>query len=439
MAGQLLIPRSSDETIQRDTLSQLNPSNAYVFEEALRYNITEGFSGSAIQHMQMYDEYLNDNGVQLSVEELKEKYPDKLVNWDKPLTTGQAELIRERKLREVQYAELNERVQGMRNLTSFSASMIAGVMDPIGSITGLGFAPSQSLKALGPLRARLLASELAQGLGVQVTGKGAASAVGSAAALGAFDAAVGNLALEPLMFAMQQEMHSEYTLLDSMANVVFGAVFGGVVGASGQTGIMRNAAQGLHSVGDWIPSWLGGKKMDTHVSALQTAVGHVLEGKPPEIIPILRADANAQQRAGAPVNQADLAGPDVTTTTSETINTFESPLTSADEAMNLVEAEHKRVERGSTTDMPNEDFSEDIDALAKDLPMQNDVDMRQQTLVAEIEHEINMLRAETQTDVEFEAINKELNSELEMINKELSEVGNTQKAMYEAAACLMDL
>ena len=146
---------------------------------------------------------------------------------------------------------------------------------------------------LGGLRAMAASSSLAY------------RALGTAG-LTAVDAAIGNAVLEPYNLYSHQQYYADYTMADSLANVVFGGVFGGAVGGGAVV-----LGRGLSHVGKWTPEWLKGKQEATHETSLHTAVAQVLDGRPVQVEPILRSDPNLRMAEGHPVQAAEMAGPRV--------------------------------------------------------------------------------------------------------------------------------
>jgi len=148
----------------------------------------------------------------LSVEELSEKYGDVGLKFDKPLTDEAARMMYETK-----------RAEMMRD--SIAASAPGGVVS-MGAMFGAGLIAT----ATDPLE---LASSFIPFVGP--AGKAALVARlggrGGRAAAGAIDGALGNALLEPAMYGLSRQMQLDYSMVDALTNVTFGAILGGVGGA----------------------------------------------------------------------------------------------------------------------------------------------------------------------------------------------------------------
>lgn len=290
--GTLFLPAAqSDQEMQADLQSQLSPSVGATYKQVYNFDVMEGFTGALVKQHALND--IANTGEKLSVDQLRKEYTDGLVNFDRPLTRAQAELIRDRKREEIQRQDIWQRAEGWATASGVTASLAAGVVDPVGTAVGVVVAPAKGIQMLGGLRAMAASSSLAY------------RALGTAG-LTAVDAAVGNAVLEPYNLYSHQQYYADYTMADSLANVVFGGVFGGALGGGAVI-----LGRGLSHVGKWTPEWLRGKQEATHETSLHTAVAQVLDGRPVQVEPILRSDPNLRMAEGHPVQAAEMAGPRV--------------------------------------------------------------------------------------------------------------------------------
>lgn len=290
--GSLFLPAAqNDQELQADLQSQLSPSAGAVYDRIYNFDVLEGFTGALVKQSALSG--AGESGEKLSVDQLRKEYTDGLVNFDRPLTRAQAELIRDRKREELQRQDIWQRAEGWATASGVTASLAAGVVDPVGTAVGIVMAPAKGIQMLGGLRAMAASSSLAY------------RALGTAG-LTAVDAAIGNAILEPYNLYSHQQYYADYTMADSLANVVFGGILGGTVGGGAVV-----IGRGLSHVGKWTPEWLRGKQEATHEMSLHTAVAQVLDGRPVQVEPVLRSDPNLRMAEGHPVQAAEMAGPRV--------------------------------------------------------------------------------------------------------------------------------
>lgn len=290
--GTLFLPAAqNDQEMQADLQSQLSPSVGRAYSQVYNFDVLEFFTGAMVKQHALND--IANTGEKLSVDQLRKEYPDGLVNFDRPLTRAQAELIRDRKREEIQRQDIWQRAEGWATASGVTASLAAGVVDPVFTAVGIVMAPAKGIQMLGGLRAMAASSSLAY------------SALGTAG-LTAVDAALAIAILEPYNLYSHQQYYADYTMANSLANVVFGGVFGGAFG-----GGVVILGRGLSHVGKWTPEWLKGKQEATHETSLHTAVAQVLDGRPVQVEPILRSDPNLRMAEGHPVQAAEMAGPRV--------------------------------------------------------------------------------------------------------------------------------
>lgn len=290
--GSLFLPAAqNDQELQADLQSQLSPSVGAVYDRLYNFDVLEGFTGALVKQSALSG--AGESGEKLSVDQLRKEYTDGLVNFDRPVTRAQAELIRDRKREEIQRQDTWQRAEGWATTSGVTASLAAGVVDPIGMAVGVVVAPAKGIQMLGGLRAMAASSSLAS------------RALGTAG-LTAVDAAIGNAVLEPYNLYSHQQYYADYTMADSLANVVFGGILGGTVGGGAVV-----IGRGLSHVGKWTPEWLRGKQEATHETSLHTAVAQVLDGRPVQVEPVLRSDPNLRVAEGHPVQATEMAGPRV--------------------------------------------------------------------------------------------------------------------------------
>lgn len=290
--GTLFLPAAqNDQEMQADLQSQLSPSVGRAYSQVYNFDVLEFFTGAMVKQHALND--IANTGEKLSVDQLRKEYTDGLVNFDRPLTRAQAELIRDRKREELQRQDIWQRAEGWATASGVTASLAAGVVDPIGMAVGVVVAPAKGIQMLGGLRAMAASSSLAS------------RALGTAG-LTAVNAALAIAILEPYNLYSHQQYYADYTMADSLATVVFGGVFGGAFG-----GGVVILGRGLSHVGKWTPEWLKGKQEATHETSLHTAVAQVLDGRPVQVEPILRSDPNVRVAEGHPVQAHEMAGPRV--------------------------------------------------------------------------------------------------------------------------------
>jgi hypothetical protein len=108
----------------------------------------------------------------------------------------------------------------------------AGIADPINLATA--FFPWTRL--VGGMRGIRAATESAS----------AVTRFGARAAVGAADAGISTAVIEPFYYGMRQSLGDDYTAVDSMANIAFGAAFGGGIHSIGGVGVdMFRRAMGM--------------------------------------------------------------------------------------------------------------------------------------------------------------------------------------------------
>jgi hypothetical protein len=152
---------------------------------------------------------------------------------DGEYSSRQLDVILERQRELTKAKDVRERTpwdlgSPLRGLAMFGA----GIADPINLATA--FFPWTRL--VGGMRGVLAATESAS----------AVTRFGARAAVGAADAGIVTAALEPFYYGMRQSLGDDYTAVDSMANIAFGAAFGGGIHSIGGVGVdMFRRAMGM--------------------------------------------------------------------------------------------------------------------------------------------------------------------------------------------------
>lgn len=123
--------------------------------------------------------------------------------------------------------------------------------------------PINVASAFVPVVSELRAARLAAQLGK----------FGGRAAQGLIEGTVGQALIEPLAHATAAKSQEDYTMLDSLANVGMGGLFGGA----------------LHSVGGAVGDVIRARGPRAHVAAMDTALVQVVSGKSVDVVPVLRA------------------------------------------------------------------------------------------------------------------------------------------------------
>jgi hypothetical protein len=163
-------------------------------------------------------EKLNEEDGKLYAESLGGYYSP-----DKPMTKKQIDFLSERQRELMTVQDIRSRTpwdvaSPLRGLAMFGA----GIIDPINLATTL--VPwTRAIPALKGVA------------GVAATGTGVAR-IGARTALGAADAAISTAALELPYAAIRNELGDDYDAVDSLANIAFGAAFGGGIHAIGGVG-----------------------------------------------------------------------------------------------------------------------------------------------------------------------------------------------------------
>lgn len=163
------------------------------------------------------NKFLDDDGPKLKPEEATQKYGlDTGLIFNEPITDVRARGIYGRKVREIRNKEVLEKSQGgiVAGTAKFTTTLLASSIDPINVATA--FIPvARPLKAVG--MTRLAAAETA----------------GAVMTRGAIGGAVGAGAIEPIVYYSAQQDQLDYTLNDSLMNIVVGGTLGGAFAGVG--------------------------------------------------------------------------------------------------------------------------------------------------------------------------------------------------------------
>ncbi len=156
---------------------------------------------------------------------------------DNEYTAGQWATIVDRQRELAAVKDVRERTPWELGSVARGAAMFgAGIVDPVNLATA--FVPWT--RSIGAMRGTV---ETAR------TGATFGARTGARAAVGAVDAGISTLALEPLYYAGRQALGDDYDAVDSMANIAFGAAFGGGVhvigGAAGDAWKAWRARPGM--------------------------------------------------------------------------------------------------------------------------------------------------------------------------------------------------
>lgn len=298
MAGLFFPPIQQDAEAQDDLQKQLEPSAGSVAKNLFKFDILDGPTGSLVKQHALNQ--AEGSGEKMSVEQLNTEYSDKLVKFDRPMSRGQAEIIRMRKQEEHERNDIFDRASGWSTTAGVSAMLAAGLVDPIGVVVGAAVQPARAINTLAGLRTMAASSSTkTRALGV--------------AGLTAVDSAIGTAVLEPFVLYSHQQHYADYGMADSLANVVFGGVLGGGIGGGAVV-----IARGLSHVGDWSPDWLAGKKEATHDVAFRTAVAQATNGQAVDIELILASDPVTRSEHGDRPSRIEDAGPKVDESRKET-------------------------------------------------------------------------------------------------------------------------
>jgi hypothetical protein len=178
------------------------------------------------------------------------------------MTEEAARLLAERFDIRAKRTDVLNRTEGVAvNSAVFAARFASQLVDPIGMVANFVPVVSQARYA------RLL---------------GQLGRPGARAVTGLVEGAVGNALLEPLIYSAAQRDQLDYDMVDSLANVGFGAVFGAGVRVGGGAVADLLARRGGRAV----------------AAAADTAIIQAAAGREIDVAPVLRAEAAQRARGG---------------------------------------------------------------------------------------------------------------------------------------------
>ncbi len=315
------------------------------------------------------------------------------LNFDAPISYDAAKVLHERRRRELVREEDISRSNSVLSggAARVSVSLLAGLLDPLNVASA--FIP---IVPGAVIASRMAAASTAFGL---------AGRVGVRGAVGAAEGAVGQALLEPFNYAMSRSEHTDYTMVEALQNIGFGAVFGSALHV------------GLGGLFGRIPP-------QTHRDMLNTGVAQVVQDQPVRVTDILDfAEARAaisslegwhqQLEIRSRQNAAELAGQEVSSTgfvnRSVALAKAEENLASLREQADSLRAEHgdvvnahqNRVTRGRLDPISLDRLSSVEQELSGVIP---------RARRADLEHERTMLvegQRETPVDTGLEGARSE--------------------------------
>lgn len=183
-----------------------------------------------------------------------------------------AEELFKLKQREIELQDIRRRANSGIG-TALTAGVIGSLLDPIN--IGLAFVP-----VVGQARQAALAARF--------------GVAGGRAATGAIEGAVGAALVEPLVLSVAREEQADYTAVDSVMNIAFGAAIGGGLhlgaGAIGDRLRARTEAPPMAKLVDDLPR-------QDQAALLRSAVAQIMDGRPVDIGPILERTTAVLTRA----------------------------------------------------------------------------------------------------------------------------------------------
>lgn len=193
-----------------------------------------------------------------------------------PLSEDSARQLNELKRAELARRDIFSRADS--GVAGWSARLAVGLVG--GAVDPLNLA-SAFIPVVSAVRAQAMLAQQATRLG----------RVGVAARIGAAEGAVGQALLEPVNRFVASQEQRDYTMADSLLNVAFGAVLGGLLHGGG-----RALVDGWRG---WAPDVPPAVMRETHDAAMRAATAQVVRGDPVNVDPLLRAarDGWASERA----------------------------------------------------------------------------------------------------------------------------------------------
>ncbi len=191
------------------------------------------------------------------------------LSFDKPVPRSVAEDLRSHKQAQIERQDAIDRRESSLltgGAARFSASLMAGVLDPIN--LAVGFIP-----VLGEARSASLIAQAGS----------AAGRFGIRAAEGGAQGAAGMAALQPLEFGLSRQEHEDYTMAEALRSVALGTVLGG--GLHAGIGALVDRASGRYR--DPLRQRLEDAGPEARETLLQGALAQSIEGRPVDVAPAL--------------------------------------------------------------------------------------------------------------------------------------------------------
>lgn len=255
MVNIYLPPQSVNEQVKQTYFSNLPVGTLDVLGATFEQTLSENPLNSLIRYGQLVTkEY---TGARLSKEEYEqsEYFREGIEYYDRLTDTAAAQLAESYDNRQKRNAVINSGRGGFWQGTGqFGVGLAASMLDPLA--IGASFIP-----VVGQARyANMVAKQ----------GRTSARLV-----KGGVEGAVGAVAVEPIVLGVATyEQNKDYTLANSLMNVVFGTVMGG----------------GLHAVAGKVGDALSRTPAATRQRLAETAVGQAVTGQEINVTPIMRAD-----------------------------------------------------------------------------------------------------------------------------------------------------
>jgi hypothetical protein len=216
----------------------------------------------------------------LSAEEANWRYSVKgRLTFDSDVPEPVAKELRDLKLGEIQRADTLRRSEAGLG-TRLSASLLGSLIDPLNIASAF-------IPVVGQARYAALAERLGP--------------AGARATVGAIEGGVGAAMLEPFVYNAAVKEQADYSMADSMANIVFGGILGGGLhlgaGFIGDRLAGRRNATPLQREIDALPA-------EDQAQMLRAAESQILEGRPVDVSPV--ADAILPSRMVEQLKQTSM-------------------------------------------------------------------------------------------------------------------------------------
>lgn len=203
-------------------------------------------------------------------EDFQKEFGDLGLAYEEGMNRGTAEILAERKRRELSHAYLASHGSGgaWETVGQFGAGMVATMLSP--TEIGLSMLPIVGAARFARLAARF-------------------SRPGARLLAGGAEGLVGGALTEPFALAARTQEQADYDAWDSLRNVAFGAGLGATLRVGGG------------AVADLVV----GRRLRTHQEALSTAVDQLMDDRHVEVDPILGSDADHQSTLYSEVGLVD--------------------------------------------------------------------------------------------------------------------------------------